>query len=173
MRSDDVIYIDLESYKGFYNDIGKDDVYKVSAKSGVLPGLYKFVEDESGDTCESCALCGVKDQCQTCFECYNLSAKKIEDEENPVENPSENKNAQKAWEAELKEIESQITSLEEVIDDLTAAMIPGYWLSYTETTLPAGSDKYACLHWNEFVSLDEEQKILYYDDGGIQAFKYG
>ena len=117
MRSDDVIYIDLESYKGFYNDIGKDDVYKVSAKSGVLPGLYKFVEDESGDTCESCALCGVKDQCQTCFECYNLSAKKIEDEENPVENPSENKNAQKAWEAELKEIESQITSLEEVIDD--------------------------------------------------------
>ena len=60
-----------------------------------------------------------------------------------------------------------------VMDDLTAAMIPGYWLSYTETTLPAASEKYACLHWTEFVSLDEEQKILYYDDAlEIQAFKY-
>ena len=60
-----------------------------------------------------------------------------------------------------------------VMDDLTAAMIPGYWLSYTETTLPAESEKYAALHWNEFVSLDEEQKILYYDDvQGIQAFHY-
>ncbi len=58
-------------------------------------------------------------------------------------------------------------------DDLTAAMIPGFWLSYTETTLPASSEKYACLHWNEFVSLDEDQKILYYDDvWGVQAFKY-
>ena len=60
-----------------------------------------------------------------------------------------------------------------VMDDLTAAMVPGYWLSYTETTLPAASEKYAQLHWNEFVSLDEDQKILYYDDAlGIQAFKY-
>ena len=60
-----------------------------------------------------------------------------------------------------------------VMDDLTAAMIPGYWLSYTETALPAESEKYACLHWNEFVSLDEEQKVIYYDDAaGIQAFKY-
>ena len=60
-----------------------------------------------------------------------------------------------------------------VMDDLTAAMVPGYWLSYTETTLPATSEKYAQLHWNEFVSLDEDQKILYYDDAlGIQAFKY-
>ena len=60
-----------------------------------------------------------------------------------------------------------------VMDDLTAAMIPGYWLSETETTLPAESETYAPLHWNEFVSLDEEQKILYYDDvQGIQAFQY-
>ena len=60
-----------------------------------------------------------------------------------------------------------------VMEDLTAAMIPGFWLSHTETTLPAVSDKYACLHWTEFVSLDEEQKILYYDDAGdIQAFHY-
>ncbi len=60
-----------------------------------------------------------------------------------------------------------------VMDDLTAAMVPGYWLSYTETTLPAASEKYACLHGAEFVSLDEEQKILSYDDGlGIHAFRY-
>lgn len=60
-----------------------------------------------------------------------------------------------------------------VMDDLTAAMIPGYWLSYTETSLPAASETYACLHWKEFVSLDEEQKMLYYDDAaGIQPFRY-
>ena len=60
-----------------------------------------------------------------------------------------------------------------VMDDLTAAMVPGYWLSYTETSLPATSETYACLHWKEFVSLDEEQKMLYYDDAaGIQPFRY-
>ncbi len=58
-------------------------------------------------------------------------------------------------------------------DDLTAGMVPGFWLSYTDTTLPATSDKYACLQWTEFVSLDEDQKILYYDDTvDIQAFRY-
>ncbi len=60
-----------------------------------------------------------------------------------------------------------------VMDDLTAAMVPGYWLSCTETSLPAAGEKYACLHWKEFVSLDEEQKMLYYDDAaGIQPFRY-
>ena len=52
-------------------------------------------------------------------------------------------------------------------------MIPGYWLSDTETTLPAVSDRYASLHWTEYVSLDEEQKILYYNDAlEMQAFHY-
>lgn len=60
-----------------------------------------------------------------------------------------------------------------VMDDLTAAMVPGYWLSYTETSLPATSETYACLHRTEFVSLDEEQKMLYYDDAmEMQAFHY-
>lgn len=60
-----------------------------------------------------------------------------------------------------------------VMDDLTAAMVPGYWLSCTETSLPAASETYACLHRTEFVSLDEEQKKLYYDDAlDIQAFHY-
>ncbi len=52
-------------------------------------------------------------------------------------------------------------------------MVPGYWLRDTGASPPAVSDRYACLHWKEFVSLDEEQNILYYDDAlEMQAFHY-
>lgn len=108
---EEAIYVDLESYKGFYNDVEKDGVYRISTKSGVLPGLYQFVEDKSGDSCENCALKDVQSECQTCFECFNLSAKKY-GEKKMEENIKTN-----AWELELTEIESQISSLEEVIKD--------------------------------------------------------
>ena len=58
-------------------------------------------------------------------------------------------------------------------DDLTAGMVPRFWLSFTETVLPATSEKYACLQGATFVSLDEENKILYYeDDMGTHALQY-
>lgn len=58
-------------------------------------------------------------------------------------------------------------------DDLTAGMVPGFWLSRTDTKLPATSEAYGCLLWSEFVSLDEEEKILYYDDGaGVHGLPY-
>ena len=58
-------------------------------------------------------------------------------------------------------------------DDLTSGMVPGFWLSRTETVLPASSERFACLRWSYFVSLDEENKILYYeDDTGVHELNY-
>ena len=54
-----------------------------------------------------------------------------------------------------------------------ARLVPGFWLSRTETVLPASSERFACLRWSYFVSLDEENKILYYeDDTGVHGLKY-
>ena len=58
-------------------------------------------------------------------------------------------------------------------DDLTAAMVPGFWLNFSQTELPADSEKFACFLDSVFVSLDEESKTIYYEDGlGVHGLKY-
>ncbi len=59
-------------------------------------------------------------------------------------------------------------------DDMTAGMVPRFWLKFTDTVLPATSEKYACLRESVFLSLDEENKILYYEDasGANQELRY-
>lgn len=120
LQTKEEIYVDLETYKGFYNEIEPESVYRISTRKGALPIVYKFVEDNSGDSCDNCALKEYKSECQTCFECFNMSAvnanETIVEEKEMSEEKIPEKYAQ-TWENELREIEQQINSLEELIKD--------------------------------------------------------
>lgn len=115
------IYVDLESYRGFYNEVDLKSSYRFSTSKGVLPTVYRFIEDNSGDSCDNCALRDYRDECHSCFECYNVSAvnaNELQEEKKMPEEKIPEKYAQ-TWENELREIEQQINSLEELIKDKT------------------------------------------------------
>lgn len=58
-------------------------------------------------------------------------------------------------------------------DDLTAEMIPGFWLSKTGTELPATSDKFDMFGKSVFVSLDEVNKIITFKNSNrLYELKY-
>ena len=58
-------------------------------------------------------------------------------------------------------------------DDLTAEMIPGFWLSKTGTELPATSDKFDMFGKSVFVSLDEVNKIITFKNNNrLYELKY-
>ena len=61
------------------------------------------------------------------------------------------------------------------VDNLTMQMLPGYWIKYTSIELPATDDRYYLDQYSYFISLDEDNKILYYGnaDGETCTLNYG
>lgn len=121
-----LIYVDLDSYRGDYIDIEFDKTYRITSANNEVCGYYQFKKDHSGDKCKNCALRDHETLCRTCFECYDASAKVVQ-EEVPVNRividhqPEESASAN-PWEDDLRKVEFDISQLEEEIkrkqDDL-------------------------------------------------------
>ena len=61
------------------------------------------------------------------------------------------------------------------VDDLTVQLLPQFWASKSSVTFPAEDDSYYTGEWTVFESLDEENKILHYQDnrGTSRELHYG
>lgn len=113
----DVVYIDLESSKGNYWDVRGDTKYKFSTAKGVLPNVYMFNMDNSGDNCpEYCALYNERENCKTCLECFNNYAYIPADKEQEMEvEHIEIDNQVQPWERDIRELEKSVAATEEII----------------------------------------------------------
>ena len=49
-----------------------------------------------------------------------------------------------------------------LVDDLTAPLLPRYWVNRSSVELHADDDRYFCPSGSYFMSLDEENKTLHY-----------
>lgn len=61
------------------------------------------------------------------------------------------------------------------VNNLTADVIPEFWLNQTSVTLPATDSAYNLREFCTFVRLDEDEKIMYYTDmsDNLREFYYG
>lgn len=62
-----------------------------------------------------------------------------------------------------------------LVRDLTVQLLPEFWVNRTSITLTADDDHYCIRDYCEFLSLDEENKIVHYEDlyGERKEFYYG
>ena len=61
-----------------------------------------------------------------------------------------------------------------LVYDLTADVVPEFWVNMTQVRFTAEDSSYNLREFCNYVSLDEENKILYYTDmsGNIREFRY-
>ena len=59
------------------------------------------------------------------------------------------------------------------VDDLTVPLLPGYWVKFSTVTFEAPEQKYHFSSVSRYRYLDEDEKILYYDDSeGLYSVSY-